>query len=90
MILNLIGYLFIYLFLNEGGKCFLEFFWVLIFQIFCGKSNIVVCEISRNFKTTTKAPIGQLVKLATLVEGDPKAPFSIATTQRCRGGRYSL
>ena len=29
------------------------------------------------------------VKLATLVEGDPKAPFSIATTRRCRG-RYSI
>ena len=27
-------------------------------------------------------------KLATIVEGDPKAPFSIATTPRCRGGRY--
>ena len=26
------------------------------------------------------------VKLATLVEGDPKAPFSIATTHSCRGG----
>ena len=30
------------------------------------------------------------VKLATIVEGDPKAPFSIATTPRCRGGRYSI
>ena len=30
------------------------------------------------------------VKLATLVEGDPKAPFSIATTPRWRGGRYSI
>ena len=30
------------------------------------------------------------VKLVTLVEGDPKAPFSIATTLRCRGGRYSI
>ena len=29
-------------------------------------------------------------KLATIVEGDPKAPFSIATTLRCRGGRYSF
>ena len=29
-------------------------------------------------------------KLATLLEGDPKAPFSIATTPRCRGGRYSF
>ena len=28
--------------------------------------------------------------MATWVEGDPKAPFSIATTPRCRGGRYSL
>ena len=26
------------------------------------------------------------IKLATVVEGDPKAPFSIATTPRCRGG----
>ena len=30
------------------------------------------------------------VKLATIVEGDPKAPFSIATTPRGRGGRYSF
>ena len=29
-------------------------------------------------------------KVATLVEGDPKAPFSIATTPMCRGGRYSF
>ena len=30
------------------------------------------------------------VKLATLVEGNPKAPFSIATTPMCRGGHYSF
>ena len=30
------------------------------------------------------------VKLATVVEGDQKAPFSIASTPRCRGGRNSL
>ena len=29
-------------------------------------------------------------KLATLVEGDPKAPFSTATTQRYKEGRYSI
>ena len=29
------------------------------------------------------------VKLATVVEGNQKAPFSKATTPRCRGGRYS-
>ena len=30
------------------------------------------------------------VKLATAVDGDPKAPFSIATTTRCWGGRFSF
>ncbi len=30
------------------------------------------------------------VKLATIVEGDSKVPFSIPTTPRCRGGRYSF
>ena len=29
-------------------------------------------------------------KLAALVKGDPKAPFSIATTQRCREGCNSI
>ena len=28
--------------------------------------------------------------LVTVVEGDLKALFSIATTPRCRGGRYSI
>ena len=34
----------------------------------------------------------QVFKLSwpTVVEGDPEDPFSIATTQKCRGGRYSL
>ena len=31
-----------------------------------------------------------LIKLKTIVEYDPKAPFSIATTLRCRGGRFSF
>ena len=30
------------------------------------------------------------IKISKVVEGDPKAPFSIATTHRCRGGRYSF
>ena len=30
------------------------------------------------------------VKLVTIVKGDQKAPFSIATTPRCWGGRYSF
>ena len=30
------------------------------------------------------------MKLATIVEGDPEAPFLIATTSRCRGGHYTF
>ena len=29
-------------------------------------------------------------KLATLVKDDPKAPFTIVTTPRCKGGCYSI
>ena len=32
----------------------------------------------------------KFVNLATLVEGDLKAPYSMTTTPRCRGGRYSI
>ena len=28
--------------------------------------------------------------LVIVVEGDPKTSFSVATTPRCRGGRYSF
>ena len=34
--------------------------------------------------------IYSIVKLATVVEGDQKAPFSKATTPRCREGHYSF
>ncbi len=30
------------------------------------------------------------VKLKTVVDGEPKAPFSIATTPGCLGGHYSF
>ena len=32
--------------------------------------------------------INKVVKLATVVEGGSKAPFSIAITPRCKGGQY--
>ena len=44
----------------------------------------------RKRKTKRKHKIMIYVKLATIVEGNPKAPFSIATTPMCRGGRYSF
>ena len=34
--------------------------------------------------------LSQISKLATIVEGDPKTPFSIATTPRCRRGYYTI
>ena len=40
-----------------------------------------MCTVSSMEKSKKKK-----VKSATVVEGDPKAPFSIATTLWCRGG----
>ena len=45
-------------------------------------------KMMSNMTTYFKYKIEYKVKLATVVEGDPKAPFSIATTPRCRGGCY--
>ena len=44
----------------------------------------------RKSKTRNSLNIKYKVKLATLVEGDPEVPFSIATTPRCGEGRYSF
>ena len=44
---------------------------------------------NKRVRTPSSHTITQ-VKLATVVEGDPKAPFSITTTPRCRGGHYSF
>ena len=50
------------------------------------------CAISQHMSIATKYIFIDIskVKLATVVEGNPKAPFSIATTPRCRGGCYSF
>ena len=42
------------------------------------------------FWDTNKVIIKAKVKLTTLVKCDLKAPFSIATTLRCRGGRHFI
>ena len=47
-------------------------------------------QVQRSLFTGHSLSLISKVKLATIVEGDPKAPFSIATTPRCRGGRYSI
>ena len=55
------------------------------------KNNIQSRQMTReSHNDTDKDNDDTYKKLATIVEGDPKAPFSIATTPRCRGGRYSI
>ena len=49
---------------------------------------IVGSEMLLHVELTGEADIKLL--LAIVVEGDQKAPFSIATTPRWRGGRYSF
>ena len=46
--------------------------------------QLVLFERNTNYYTRVK------VKLTTVVEGDQKAPFSMATTPSCRGGRHSF
>ena len=48
-------------------------------------SNVKLYEIDDE-----KQKIYFPVVLGTVVEGDPKAHFSIATTPSCRGGLYSV
>ena len=50
---------------------------------FCSRADIKI-ENACGHKWIIK------VKLVTLVEGNPKAPISIATTPRCWGGCYSI
>ena len=59
--------------------------WPLIFLLFYFQciSMVKSLGIHLHYKNSK-------VKWATIVEGNPKAPFSIATTPRCRGGRYSF
>ena len=54
--------------------------------------NFLVCIWSQTLTQITSfgRNIYVCVKLATFVKGDPNAPFSIATTPRCRGECYSI
>ena len=71
-----------------------EDFWCSHFYSCCQfltlfKRNVFPLIFNRFLVLSLGFRISQ-VKLATVVEGDQKAPFSIATTPRCRGGRYSF
>ena len=52
----------------------------------CIISNLGTCN---NLQIWHTLQIG-LSNLATVVESDPNAPFSIATTLRCKGGYYAI
>ena len=61
---------------------------VIYLYIFCGYTTYLLEKID----ITPKCMIYKVkkIKLVTEVEGDQKAPFSVATTSRCREGRYSF
>ena len=73
----------IYLFLKT------ENFVVMVTQCLLSSSVAEHFTITTDFFITYNIYKSK-VKLATIVEGNPKAPFSIATTPMCRGGRYSF
>ena len=63
---------------------------LFIYQTFSRKLPTVIYADLTSWKhAVTYIRVGDS-NLAALVEGDPKASFSIATTPKCRGGRYSF
>ena len=75
MIGQLTLYIYIYIYNEIDGEVEMNrYIYIYIYTIYL---SIYIYIVSK-------------VKLATVVEGDPKAPFSIATTPWCMGGRYSF
>ena len=65
---------------DQGDLLLIKLNWKIIRKSWCeklAKSKIIINKVKVK------------VKLFPLVEGDPKAPFLIATTPRCCGGCYS-
>ena len=50
----------------------------------CSEKSLIDDQVKSQYTTYI------YMKLVTVVEGDEKVPFSIATTPRYRGGRYSF
>ena len=70
----------------DVGASFSSFCFEVNFLKDCLKHDFVIRLESRQPQRSGVSKI----KLVTVVEGDPKASFSIATTPRCRGERYSF
>ena len=57
------------------------------------EDSVDTTQLLRNNTNNTRINRTTIVwkqKVATLIKGDQKAPFSIATTTKCWGGRYSF
>ena len=66
------------------------FFWKIWSLLMIGKS-ILISPLYMTKKLDVELPnLQHISKLATVVEDEPKAPYSIATTPRCRWGPYSF
>ena len=68
----------------------LQIFWLNLRKESVKCSFVWSLFINVRGSFNAKANLVEELWLATLVEGDPKALFSIATTLRCRGGQYSI
>ena len=68
---------------NNGSSYFFSF-------------GTIAMEVSASYELSSRTLfvsfkfINKSKKLATVVDGDPKAPFTIATTPMYRGGHYSF
>ena len=74
-------------------KLFVEEDLLIIFQFLKGLVLVLLVTshtYNRQFWFFNIGFLMIVVKLATIVEGDQKVPFSIATTPMCKGGRYSF
>ena len=75
-------------FWSYQGSLYLEDWRFLIFLT--SFSPIWPFCVKQGFVNIYKKILLKQVMLVILVESDRKAPFSIATTPRCRGGWYSI
>ena len=72
-----IKYLYRYKLLYQWAGIYI---YIYIYMCVCVCVCMCVCVCVLHLKET----------FSTVVDGDEKAPFSIDTTPRCRGGRYSF
>ena len=63
---------------------------IIIFYLLPNSTALEYCNQSYLYIALQKYNCIKKMKLVSIVEGDPKAPFSLATTSRCMGECYSF